>query len=355
MNILQNIRSKIGIASRRELSRLKTAVGKDEYRPRYWMTGSIALGALMIFLSAITSSISWLSGTLSSAGVTSAFAGLIYLFTSAVSATQKRIDQRVSFVQNDVNNIENALEAQQEESRVQRINDIGTQVRAAALAPWEAQDAQAQILHTDASFSSVRSALSMAYEEQLLSRKGPRVPIYDIDLVVRFELPNDPDIINLHIEEATGKWCATLYWSKEESETSILTRVNSTCIKFLGHNQGVFPEKLFPDLAELILYCSQARRGTISGDPRVVRNVIQFAGGWVVTEDCIFPRLRIRYVIEANQILEDGWPEHIYRKGWDDAAGIDSALVIARALIDSAKQEAREFVPVASEAAPAEG
>ncbi|CAN7256513.1 hypothetical protein [Arthrobacter sp. LjRoot14] len=354
MSFARNICSKIKEKTLRQLNSLKTVIAREKYRPIYWLAGSVFLGLILILLSAVTSEVSWLSGTLSSAGVTSAFAGLIYLFTSALSATQKRIDQRVSFVQNDVNNIENALEVQHEEARNQRMNEVGTRVREAALAPWEAQDAQVRFLHSNVSFSSVRSAISMAYEERLLSHKGPRVPIYDTDLVVRFELPDDPDTINCHIEEETGKWRATHFWSTGESETSILTRINRTCIDILGHNQGVFPEKIFPDLADLILYCSQARRGTVAGDPRVVRNVIQFASGWVVTDDSIFPKERISYVIEADQIQESGWPEHIHRKGWDDAAGIDLALAVARTLIDPAKQETKRFVPT-NVAAPVHG
>ncbi|RKO26130.1 hypothetical protein D7Z96_05140 [Pseudarthrobacter phenanthrenivorans] len=260
-----------------------------------------------------------------------------------MSEAQRKADRRISLVQHDVDNLESAIEDPHERNLDERMDRVGDQVRARAAGPWDEQDAVFEEIRLGPSAEVVRRALLLGQELRLVSESGPRVTVYDTDWVVHFVTSPHSPTVTLHIEHQLGERISSIPWTAKLSEADVLTEITKEWMKARGNIQGVYLEKLFPDLAALLLFASRARRGGITGDPSVVSGLIQIVDDyWVITDERLFPKDKLWYTIEAFQLPDEGWVEHIHNKRWRGESGIDVAIEIARNVIDKSKQTGQD-------------
>ncbi|MFD6565159.1 hypothetical protein [Micromonospora profundi] len=335
-------------------------IGEDVLRWLFrnrWITatGSVLLGALVLYLSYLIES-QWWSGTLVNAGTA------LFLF-APLAVFGRHIEQRFENVQKEQKEIKDRQEATAVElaSLSEEVANTQGEIRKTReeLAEAVTRRLAASRQTDNQTFSDIGElpshrtlfdALVRARKLGLISQQGCRVDIKYTNLYLWFETPtgdprfDDPphpdDDLYLRLEDAWGNEARRITWTKEQDAEDLLITLADELVALAQYpgDRLYDPGKVFADLKELL---ELAHRSATGGSFEPLTSVIQFCRPqWVITSTHLIAT-DPGYAIPVERINESRWHEHMAEKSWLDYDSFNTALTITRALYKAGRLEVK--------------
>jgi hypothetical protein len=314
-----------------------------------------AVAAGLLYWSWVSQASTWESGVLVALGailllfVPLAVLGhLIETRLDAVRSQQDQISTRQEQTASDVARLTEDVAQAQADLRLTR-EQLSEVVRERIAARKDRDSALFKTVGEVPSQTDVLSSLMRAKGMGIIPDRGCRVELpsdcylrfnsgwKSSDPIVRYN--QDPDIIELTLEEIDAKILDDIEWDTESSASEIAVRVAEAM-----QASGVYPGdalfdagKIFADLSALLSF---GHHSSTSGKVSPVRNIIQLClPQWAVCDDGVYC-MDMPYQILARR-LNENWLSHMSEKTWVDMNSLDEALTTCRALYESGALEVR--------------
>ena len=243
-----------------------------------------------------------------------------------------------------------------------RADLVDTNARLDALTPTEklSEDVAARIAQSrqadlalfnsvadlEPTWQTVRDAVRTATQLGVVSRKAPRVALFDTRFMVRFvptaRIEHTTDLndirgeswLSLQLESQGGDVEERFKWSGERSAADVGEEIGQWLIA-KGEWAGDIayqPGKMFDDLRTMLVVAHAQVTGA-GGLTKGLAPVIQLCGSqWWITDRGV-QSAETTYDLPVDRLDEPDWDSHVTAKGWVDVGDFRQALDTARAFV----------------------
>ncbi|WP_194833180.1 hypothetical protein [Nocardia sp. XZ_19_369] len=213
--------------------------------------------------------------------------------------------------------------------------DIRAEIQAEQTRAYEAKLDIYRRIANDPSRDALLDALKQATEDQLISRRGIRIRVWETNLYFRFVISAAvADILGVRLERTDGELVSTHVWTPGETPGQFYGGL-VLAVRTAGADLGVGlndPTESVERLSELLIDISRLRSQELLGYRRTMLRIVQKEGvgdedAWYLTEKALIPAQSPDYEIEYDRLDELDWAEHLRGKGW---YGAEHAIHLAR-------------------------
>lgn len=209
--------------------------------------------------------------------------------------------------------------------RTQRsLDDVREQLIARQKDEYNVETDIYRAMVSDPSRTSLLRALRKATDDQLITAKGVRSPVWETDLHYRYVVGREDDdpSLEVRLETDEGEVLSVHEWAADESDVDFYQRLVSA-VRAEGSDLGVglnLPTESVKQLSEMLVDVMRLRAQELAGYRQGLRLIIERVDGWYFTEEHIIPAADLKYTIGVGRLKEMDWEEHLRGKGWYEAA-----------------------------------
>ncbi len=199
---------------------------------------------------------------------------------------------------------------------------------------WATDIALFKKLSSEPSFQEVSDALRRGAQLGFISKHGVRARLEDSYVFLRIPHPDDwpTDVISLYVEKRFLDDVLIYNWTPSQSFVdmaySLATELRAT--SYWEGEAAYYPEAVFDQFAELLLYGVETVRKGLAGEINRVFQIVD--DDWIITEWEIIDKEN-RYQILFRRFNELDWASHVTGKGWVRRRNFLEAFETAEMLI----------------------
>lgn len=260
----------------------------------------------------------------------------------AVRRQQDQISTRQEQTASDVTRLAGEVAQAQADLRLTR-EQLSTVVRERIAARKNRDSALFKAAGEAPAQADVLNSLLRAQEIGIIPDQGCRVDLIS-DCYLRFKPEwqssnpiirenQDPDVIELTLEQLDAKALSRIEWDAESTASDIAVRIAEEMQASGVYSGDALYDagKIFANLSAILSF---GHHSSTSGKVRPVRHIIQLCPPqWAVCDDGVYS-MDQPYQIAAWRLNED-WHSHMSEKPWVDMTSLDEALTACRALYES--------------------